>query len=69
LNAQGELKSVDSYSPNIGMMVYMLEGLKDRITQEVKDLDQSQANFEYDVDANSIGSLVCIWYLQNRIIR
>nr|WP_298998800.1 DinB family protein [uncultured Allomuricauda sp.] len=58
LNAQGELKSVEGYSPKIGTMVYMLEDLKDRITQQVKDLDQSQIDFLYDADANSIGSLI-----------
>lgn len=58
LNAQGELKSVEGYSPNIGLMVYMLEDLKDRITQQVKDLDQSQVDFMYDDNANSIGALI-----------
>ncbi|MEO0507264.1 MAG: DinB family protein [Bacteroidota bacterium] len=58
LNAQGELKSVEGYSPNIGRMVYMLEDLKDRITQQVKDLDQTQTDFLYDANANSIGSLI-----------
>ncbi|NER13531.1 DUF664 domain-containing protein [Leptobacterium flavescens] len=58
LNAQGELKSVEGYSPNIGIMVYMLEDLKDKITQQVKDLDQSQTDFLYDADANSIGALI-----------
>jgi len=58
LHAQGELKSVAGYAPKIGLMVYMLEDLKDRITQQVKDLDQSQIDFSYDADANSIGSLV-----------
>lgn len=58
LNAQGELKSVDGYSPNIGLMVYMLEDLKDRITEQVKDLDQSQTDYLYDENANSIGALI-----------
>ena len=58
LNAQGELRSVEGYSPQIGNMVFMLEDLKDRITQQVKDLDQTQTDFLYDEDANSIGSLV-----------
>ena len=58
LNAQGELKPVEGYSPNIGMMIYMLEDLKDRITEQVKDLDQSQTDFMYDKNANSIGALV-----------
>jgi len=58
LNAQGELKPSKGYSPQIGLMVYMLEDLKDRITQQVKDLDQSQIDFLYDANANSIGSLI-----------
>ncbi|NQZ45504.1 MAG: DinB family protein [Flavobacteriaceae bacterium] len=58
LHAQGELKSVEGYSPQIGQMVYMLEDLKDRITEQVKDLDQAQTDFEYDADANSIGALL-----------
>lgn len=56
--AQGEMKPVDGYSPQIGVMVYMLEDLKSRITDQVKDLNQSQTDFLYDEDANSIGSLV-----------
>jgi uncharacterized damage-inducible protein DinB len=58
LNAQGELKSVEGYSPKIGVIVYMLEDLKDRITEQVKDLDQSQTDFMYDAKANSIGALI-----------
>jgi len=58
MNAQGELKSVEGYSPNIGSIVYMLEDLKDRITEQVKDLDQSQTDFLYDANANTIGSLI-----------
>jgi len=58
VNAQGEMKSVEGYSPQIGLMVYMLEDLKSRITEQVKYLDQSQTDFLYDEDANSIGSLV-----------
>ncbi|MDC6405633.1 MULTISPECIES: DinB family protein [Maribacter] len=58
LSAQGELKSVEGYSPNIGRIVYMLEDLKDRITEQVKDLDQSQTDFQYDAQANSIGALI-----------
>ncbi|WP_394748874.1 DinB family protein [Spongiimicrobium salis] len=58
LQAQGELKSVEGYSPKIGVMVYMLEDLKDRITEQVKDLDQSQVDFLYDDNANSVGALI-----------
>lgn len=58
LYAQGELKPAEGYSPNIGQMVYMLEDLKDRITEQVKDLSQEQVDFQYDADANSIGALI-----------
>jgi len=58
LRAQGEMKSVEGYASDIGLMVYMLEDLKARITEEVKDLDQSQIDYVYDADANSIGYLV-----------
>ncbi len=58
LKAQGELKSVEGYTPQIGLMVYMLEDLKDRITEQVKDLDQTQTDYLYDEDANSIGGLI-----------
>ncbi|QCX01000.1 DinB family protein [Aggregatimonas sangjinii] len=58
MNAQYEMKPVEGYSPQIGLMVYMLEDLKSRITAEVKDLDQAQTDFVFDKDANSIGSLL-----------
>lgn len=56
--AQFELKPAEGYAPNIGLMVYMLEDLKDRITAEVKDLDIPQTDFQFDKDANSIGALL-----------
>ena len=56
--AQNEMKPAEGYTPEIGLMVYMLEDLKGRITAEVKDLDLTQTDFQYDEDANSIGSLV-----------
>ncbi len=56
--SQYEINPTKGYSPNIGLMVNMLEDLKDRITEEVKDLDQSQTDFLFDEQANSIGSLV-----------
>ena len=58
IEAQGEMKAVEGYSPQIGLMVYMLEDLKIRITDQVKDLDQSDTDFLYDESANSIGSLI-----------
>ncbi|SFR33989.1 Protein of unknown function [Robiginitalea myxolifaciens] len=57
-NAQYEIKPIEGYTPNIGIMVSMLEDLKARITEQVKDLDQTQTDFQYDEYANSIGALV-----------
>lgn len=56
--AQYEMKPAEGYSPKIGLMVYMLEDLKNRITAEVKDLDLTQTDFQFDKEANTIGSLV-----------
>ena len=58
INAQNEMKAVEGYSPKIGLMVFMMEDLKSRITDEVKDLDIAQTDFLYDNDANSIGALL-----------
>lgn len=56
--SQGEMKPVEGYTTQIGLMVYMLEDLKNRITEQVKDLNQEETDFLYDDDANSIGSLI-----------
>ena len=56
--AQGEMKAAVGYTPQIGYMVYMLEDLKNKVENQVKDLDQSQTDFVYDSKANSIGGLV-----------
>ena len=56
--AQYEMKPAEGYSPNIGIMVNMLEDLKIRITEQVKDLNQAETDFEFDEKANSIGALV-----------
>jgi hypothetical protein len=46
------------YSPQIGIMVDMLEELKSRITQDVRDLTQPQTDFLFDEKANSIGAII-----------
>lgn len=57
-NAQYEIAPVAGYSTQIGTLVAMLEDLKNRIAEQVGDLDQSQTDFLFDDKANSIGSLV-----------
>ena len=46
-NAQYLIEPVEGYSPNIGILVDMMENLKDRITMQVKDLDQKQTNMHW----------------------
>ena len=57
---QGQYKiiSEEGYSPQIGIMVDMLEEIKDRITEEVRDLDQEQTDFHIDDQSNSIGAMI-----------
>lgn len=56
--AQYEVKPVEGYTPQIGLMVDMLEELKERLTEDVKDLDQEQLDFLFDDKANSIGDIL-----------
>lgn len=56
--SQYEIKPSTEYSHDIGVMVSMLEDLKDRITEQVKDLDQTETDFLFDENSNSIGALV-----------
>ncbi|MDB4293345.1 DinB family protein [Maribacter sp.] len=58
LNAQYEIKPEEGYTPQIGVMVAMLEDLKDRITEITRDLDQAETDYLFDEKANSIGALI-----------
>lgn len=58
VNAQYEIKPEKGYSPQIGIMVDMLEDLKDRITKITYDLNQAETDFLFDEKANSIGALI-----------
>jgi len=58
ITAQYKIKPAEGYSPQIGLMVHMLEDLKIRITEQVQDLNQSETDFEFDEKSNSIGALV-----------
>lgn len=57
-SAQGIIEPVEGYSPQIGIMVDMLEEIKDLITEDVKDLNQEQTDFLLDDKANSIGAMI-----------
>lgn len=58
VNGQYEIKPEKGYTPQIGIMVDMLEDLKNRIDNMVKDLNQEQTDFLFDEKANSIGALI-----------
>lgn len=56
--SQNTIEPAAGYSPQIGIMVDMLEEMKARIEEEVSNLDQGATDFLIDAKANSIGQLV-----------
>ena len=56
--AQYEIESRDGFTPQIGILVDMLEEIKDRIEGEVADLSLAQTDYRFDEQANSIGALI-----------
>ncbi len=58
VKAQYEIIPEPGYSTQIGIMVDMLEDLKDRITEDVKGLSQEQTDFQFDEKANSVGAIM-----------
>ncbi len=58
VNAQYEIKAEEGFSPQIGIMVDMLEEIKERITEDVRELDQAETDFLFDEKANSIGAII-----------
>ncbi len=58
VNAQYEIKPKKGYSLQIGLMVDMLEDLKNRITEMTQDLSQEEIDYLFDSEANSIGALI-----------
>ena len=56
--AQYKVEPREGFTPQIGLMVDMMEELKERITESVKDLDQEQTDFLFDENANSIGAMI-----------
>ncbi len=57
-HAQYEIKPVSGYSPQIGIMVDMLEELKARVESEVRGLSPEQTDFLFDKNANTVGALI-----------
>ena len=57
-NAQHEIKPETGYTPQIGIMVDMLEDLRFRIIELTQDLDPTETDYLFDDKANSIGALL-----------
>lgn len=58
LQGQYIIEPAEGYSPRIGIMVDMLEDLKDRISADVEDLSPQQTDYMIDEEGNSIGALL-----------
>lgn len=57
-SAQYTIELKDGYSPHMGTIIGMLDDLKARITQQVKNLDQTETDFLMDDQANRMGALI-----------
>ncbi len=58
LPAQRTLHPAEGYDTQVGTMVSMLEDLKNRITRNVKNLDQAKTDFLLDEQSNRIGAMI-----------
>ena len=56
--AQYEIKPEKGFTPQIGIMVDMLEEIKDRITEDIRDLNEIETDYLFDNKANSIGAII-----------
>ncbi len=54
----GKIGNVEGASPKIADMISMLEDLKDRVEETVKNMDQYEIDYLHDEKANRIGALV-----------
>jgi hypothetical protein len=55
---RGKIGNVEGASPQIGAMISMLEDLKDRVENKVKNMSQYELDYLHDEKANRIGSLI-----------
>ena len=54
----GKIGNIEGASPQIGAMISMLEDLKDRVEETVKNMSQYEIDYLHDKEANRIGALV-----------
>ena len=55
---QNIMKAEEGYSPQIGVVVSMLDDLKRRVTNSVGNLSQKETDFLLDENANRIGAMI-----------
>lgn len=55
---QNEIKPMEGFSPQIGVVLSMMDDLKARVTSSVENLDQNQTDFLLDEKANRIGAMI-----------
>lgn len=58
LVGQNTIQPVRGYSPQIGTIVAMLEDLKERVSNSVRNLNKEETDFLLDEEANRIGALI-----------
>ena len=58
LGAQNKIKQEKGFTPHIGVVVSMMEDLKKRVTNSVRNLNQKETDFLLDDEANRIGALI-----------
>ncbi|WGD34023.1 DUF664 domain-containing protein [Olleya sp. YS] len=56
--AQNTIETKKGYTPNIGIVVSMLDDLKARVTSSVQYLSQEETDFLLDDKANRIGAMI-----------
>jgi hypothetical protein len=55
---KGKIGNIEGASPQIGAMISMLEDLKGRVEDAVKNMNQYELDYLHDEKANRIGSLI-----------
>ena len=58
MNAQIIITAEEGFTPQVGVVVSMLNSLSDRVEGRVKDLSINETDFLLDENANSIGTLI-----------
>ena len=56
--AQNVIRVPDGYTPDIGIVVAMLDDLKRRVTSSVANMSQKETDFLLDENANRIGAMI-----------